>query len=288
LNQFVDGESCLKKESRGIQSVEVGGRLLEALVVASQPMNLRDLSATADVPAAHAHAYIISFRKLGFIEQDPSTGQYRLGPFAMRLGVARLRSDRALTLGSEAARDLCLELGVTVTLAVWGCGAPTVLEVQEGLEEININLREGRVFSVAATVTGRVFAAFGDPAPIKERLALELARRSHQPVAETRSFMAEYRSAVALARKQGYLQAVGIALPGVTAIAVPVLDVAGEMLYALTLVGREDNLDTSSHGRPVRALLAKSKAITEALRGAQVIGTKPGADTTVRRAAVRS
>ena len=251
-------------------------------------MNLRDLSATADVPAAHAHAYIISFRKLGFIEQDPSTGQYRLGPFAMRLGMARLRSDRALKLGSEAARDLCLELSVTVTLAVWGCGAPTVLEVQEGLEEININLREGRVFSVAATVTGRVFAAFGDPAPIKERLALELARRSHQPSAETRSFMAEYRSAVALARKQGYLQAVGIALPGVTAIAVPVLDVAGGMLYALTLVGREDNLDTSSHGRPVRALLAKSKAITEALRGAQVIGTKPGADTTVRRAAVRS
>jgi DNA-binding IclR family transcriptional regulator len=251
-------------------------------------MNLRDLAATADVPAAHAHAYITSFRKLGFVEQDRSTGQYRLGPFAMKLGMARLRSDRALKLGSEAARDLCLELGVTVTLAVWGCGAPTVLEVQEGPEEININLREGRVFSVTTTVTGRVFAAFGDPAPIKERLALELARRSHQPPAERRSFMAEYKSAVALARKQGYLQAVGIALPGVTAIAAPVLDVAGEMLYAVTLVGREDNLDTSPNGRPVRTLLAKLKAIAETLHGAQVTGTKPEADITVRRTAARS
>lgn len=251
-------------------------------------MNLRDLAATADVPAAHAHAYITSFRKLGFVEQDRSTGQYRLGPFAMKLGIARMRSDRALNLGSQAARDLCLELGVTVTVAVWGCGAPTVLEVQEGPEEININLREGRVFSVTATVTGRVFAAFGDPAAVKDRLAFELARRSHHPSAETRSFMAEFKSAVALARKQGYLQAVGIALPGVTAICVPVLDVAGEMLYALTLVGREDTLDIRPQGRPLRALLAKSEAITETLRGAQVIGSKPGIDATVRSVAGRS
>lgn len=278
----------MKKESRGIQSVEVGGRLLEALVLASQPMHLRDLAATADVPAAHAHAYIISFRKLGLVEQDRSTGRYRLGPFAMRLGMARLRSDRALNLGSEAARDLCLELGVTATLAVWGCGAPTVLEVQEGPEEINVNLREGRVFSVTATVTGRVFAAFADPASVKDRLALELARRSHQPAAETRTFMAEYRSAVALARKQGYLHAVGIALPSVTAISAPVLDVGGEMLYALTLIGREDTLDTSPKGRPVRALLDRSRAITETLRSAQIISTKLRTDRTAQAVPSRS
>ena len=89
-------------ESRGVQSVEVGGRLLEVLVQEAAPMMLRDLAARANLAAAQAHVYLTSFKKLGFVEQDRSSGHYRIGPFAMRLAMARLHS--AMIMASSMRR----------------------------------------------------------------------------------------------------------------------------------------------------------------------------------------
>lgn len=259
----------MKSQSRGVQSVKVGGRLLDALVSSSRPMILRDLAAHAKIRPSEAHVYLTSFRKLGLVEQDSSTGKYLLGPFAMRLGMARLRSDLPLKMGSEATADLCAKLGVTVAMVVWGCGAPTVIQIQEGPEEININLREGRIFGVTNTVTGKVFAAFGDSGAIRNRVAEEIADRHWRNAGERRAFLAEFEVSVAAARKQGYAQAVGFPLPGVTAISAPVLARGKDLLFALTLVGREATLDTNPAGRPVRTLLAAARSISESLELAQ-------------------
>ena len=60
--------------SRGIQSVEVGGHLLLALAHHGRPMPLKDLAREAGMPAAKAHPYLVSFGKLGLIEQEPASG----------------------------------------------------------------------------------------------------------------------------------------------------------------------------------------------------------------------
>jgi len=41
-----------KKSQQGIQSIEVGGRILRALAEASRPQMLRDLAAAAQMPPA--------------------------------------------------------------------------------------------------------------------------------------------------------------------------------------------------------------------------------------------
>jgi DNA-binding IclR family transcriptional regulator len=62
------------------------------MVLAGQPLMLRDIAAGAKVTPAQAHAYLVSFRKLGLVEQDVASNHYQLGPFALQLGLARLRS----------------------------------------------------------------------------------------------------------------------------------------------------------------------------------------------------
>jgi hypothetical protein len=47
---------------RGVQSAEVGGRILVAMVQAGRPLMLRDLAGGADVTPAQAAAYLVSFR----------------------------------------------------------------------------------------------------------------------------------------------------------------------------------------------------------------------------------
>ena len=74
----------------GIQSVEVGFELLEALSQAPGALMLRDLAAAAGMSAAKAHRYLVSFQRMGLVVQDPVSTRYDLGPAALRIGLASL------------------------------------------------------------------------------------------------------------------------------------------------------------------------------------------------------
>jgi len=78
-------------KSRGIQSIEVGGRLLRALARIGEPMMLRDLAREAGMTPAKAHPYLVSFSRLGLIERNEVTGRYEVGALALELGLVGLR-----------------------------------------------------------------------------------------------------------------------------------------------------------------------------------------------------
>ena len=75
---------------RGIQSIETGARLLNALVDACAPLALGELSSRAGMGPAKAHPYLVSFIRVGLVRQCSSTGHYDLGPFAREI-VAKIR-----------------------------------------------------------------------------------------------------------------------------------------------------------------------------------------------------
>ena len=93
----------------GIQSVEVGFELLEALSQAPGALMLRDLAAAAGMSAAKAHRYLVSFQRMGLVVQDPVSTRYDLGPAALRIGLASLSRIDAVKLARERIDGLLLE-----------------------------------------------------------------------------------------------------------------------------------------------------------------------------------
>ena len=86
-------------DRQGIQSVEVGFSLLRVIAANNRPMMLRDIAKGAGMPAAKAHRYMVSFMRIGIVEQDPATGRYDLGAYALDLGLSGLgRLDPVLTM----------------------------------------------------------------------------------------------------------------------------------------------------------------------------------------------
>jgi len=63
------------KQRQGIQSIEVGTRLLRALAAHGRAMMLRDVARHAGMPPAKAHRYLVSFMRMGLVEQDANTGR---------------------------------------------------------------------------------------------------------------------------------------------------------------------------------------------------------------------
>ena len=122
--------------------------------------------------------YLVSFGKLGLVEQDAATSRYELGPLALQLGLTCLRRLNPVRLGTHAATDLAEQLHQTVALAVWGNAGPTIVHIEESSHPIHINMRTGTVMSLFKTATGRVFAAYLPEKTIERYI--EIA--SHHPL----------------------------------------------------------------------------------------------------------
>src|ERR1700737_4159383 len=157
----------MSTEQRGIGSVEVGGQLLRVLTEADGPMMLRDLAASAGMTAAKAHPYMVSYMRLGLIEQDRASGRYELGPLALQMGLASMRRVNPVRVATDAIAELVLRINQTAYLSVWGNHGPTVVRIEEGTGAVHVNMRVGSIMSLLGTATGRVFAAFLPPKMIE-------------------------------------------------------------------------------------------------------------------------
>ena len=144
----------MHKARAGIQSVEVGFALLDALSRATGPLMLRDLAAAAGMSAAKAHRYLVSFQRLGLVQQDSQTTRYDLGPQALKLGLACLSRIDAVKLARERIGPLMLEIGHTLALAVWGNHGPTIVHWEESPRAVKVNLRLGDVMPLLSSATG--------------------------------------------------------------------------------------------------------------------------------------
>lgn len=242
----------MTKAQRGIQSIEVGGALLAALVEAGTPLPLRELAQRAGMGSAKAHPYLVSYGKLGLIEQDPLTGHYGLGPFALQLGLVSLQLLSPLRMAIPAITALADAIGHTVALAVLGSHGPTIVHIHESARPIHVNMRPGTVMSMLNTATGRVFAAWLPPAIAQHHIVRELTDPAVIAQAAARRPRAEIAALLADVKRRGLARAVGEPIPGVNALSAPVFDHAGAIVLAATAIGPEGSFDPAWDGALAR------------------------------------
>ena len=241
------------KSQAGIQSVEVGFALLEALTRAPAAMMLRDLAQEAGMSAAKAHRYLVSYQRLGLVVQDVST-RYDLGPSALKLGLAALERLDAVQLARSRMDALMAEIGHTVAIAVWGNHGPVIVHWQEPARAVTVNLRLGDVMPLLGSATGRCFAAFMPPAQIKQLLSAEMAQldKIHRPGMPGNA--AQAQAILEETRQQGIARVMDTLLPGINGLAAPVWDASGRICLALVSLGSSASFDASYDGGSAQLL----------------------------------
>lgn len=232
-----------ERGSRGIQSVEVGGQLLLALAHHGRPMALKDLAREAGMPPAKAHPYLVSFGKLGLVEQEPASGRYGLGPLALQLGLISLQQYDPVRLATPLIDELAQLTGHTVAIAVWGNRGPTIVRVAEPPSPVHVSMRHGTVMSLTGTASGWLFAAHRPRASVLAVLEAERTRPD-----------AGFDDRLADVRERGLARAVDLSMPGVSAMAAPVFDGSGTLVLSITAIGATASFDTRWEGGVASAL----------------------------------
>lgn len=238
-----------EKARSGIQSIEVGFRLIEVLTEASNAMMLRDLAHAADMNPAKAHRYLVSFQRLGLIVQDPVSGRYDLGPFSLRMGLAHLARIDAFKAARFALGELRDAIDQTVGIAVWGNSGPTVVHWLDSTFPMRVPLRLGDVMPMLESAAGRLFAAYlpaRQTAPLIDTAlaTLQHASRHHLPATRAQYDVRAHRAA----------RVEGTVLPSVNAFCMPVFDATGQLVMGLMALGPESRFD-ASWGGPIDTAL---------------------------------
>ncbi len=250
------------KPQAGIQSLEVGFALLDALAHMRAPMMLRDLGTATDMSAAKAHRYLVSFQRLGLVVQDAHSTRYDLGPAALKLGLACLERMDAVQLARARLPDVMTQVGHTLAIAVWGNHGPTIVHWQEPPQAVTVNLRLGDVMPLLTSATGRCFAAYAQPTAIAQLLKAELAAQASARRQSVRSSMtSDVPSTLAAAqalfkdvRQRGLASVCDSLLPGIAGFCAPVFDASGHMVLGIVSLGSVASFDTAWDGAVARAL----------------------------------
>ena len=216
---YSDPTTQPSSKQQGIQSIEIGGAILRALITSGRPAMLKDIARLSNMPPAKAHRYLVSFQRMGLVNQDLQSARYHLGPFALTLGLSALAALDPPRLSVPILEELCDEIGDTGNA-------------------ISVSLKVGRVLALHDSATGRCFTAFGSNAVVQQALAAELK----QVAAATKTSVADLKKAQDKqneeSRRYGIACAGGSShIPGINGLSAPVFNHTGQMVAAITALG---------------------------------------------------
>lgn len=252
-------------DRQGIQSIEVGFRLLRVLAATNRPMMLRDIAKGAAMPAAKAHRYMVSFLRIGIVEQDASSGRYDLGAYALELGLSGLGRLDTVRLSGPILESLCEEINETVALAVWGNRGATIVRIVDAGGPITITLRPGTTLPLCNSATGRAFAAFYRSPFLKQMLDDELRDASATSKTAVTTIRRQLEKSLTEIRNHGIARATGSLTPGINGFSAPVYDHTGSMVAAITSLGSMGEFDVEWDSPVARAMLDAAQRLSSRL-----------------------
>ncbi len=255
----------MEKSRRGIQSIEIGGRLLRVLVEAGRPMNLGELAKQAGMPAAKAHPYLVSFGSFGLIEQNPLTGSYELGKFALQMGLISLHLLDPVRIAIPLVTQLAADIDQTIGLSILGNQGPTIIYICESSYPIHVNMRTGTVMSIQNTATGHVFAAFLPPRQVEHMIALENKSGVAAGFGGKQKSARTLEPVLAEIRKRGMARVQGEPIPGINAICAPVFAHTGAIALGITAIGTAGSFDAGWNGMIAKKVMHCAQTVSERL-----------------------
>jgi len=245
-NDNGNGNGNGDEDSGGVQAVDTAVRVLSALIDTGAPLMLKTVSERAEMQPPKAHRYLVSFCRTGLAERDPASGGYRLGPLAVRIGLAALRRLNVVQVASPTLGVLRDELGFTAGLAVWGAAGPTFVRFEETNDALIISGRPG---SVTQPFIDRELAGVPHPGGTPNPGVAKMSKRDVEALFEG-------------VRRNKLAAIHGDLNPGLHGVSAPLFDHAGAVAGVITVMGSAGLIDTRLDGTVALALSARADEVS--------------------------
>ncbi len=201
----------------GLKSVGAALDVLECFATDDE-LGVSDIARKLGCAKSTAHRLLTTLVTRGFVEQDATTGQYRLGIHIYELGQLALQRNQLRYVALPVMRQVARATGLTVNLGVPDGADVVFVERLENADGIRILGHAGRRLPAHCTSSGKAIAAHNEVAN-QARVAAGFPPRSRGTVRSA----ADWARAIDLVRRDGYATSSDASFDGASSVAVAIL-----------------------------------------------------------------
>ncbi|MFW1953671.1 IclR family transcriptional regulator [Acinetobacter beijerinckii] len=227
-----------EKLSGGVQSLEVGLAVLNALLEHNKPIILKDLSSKLDMHPAKVHRYLVSLIRMNYAKQLEA-GQYALGDQAWRLGLSCIQHTDVLQLVQHLIYDLQSKIGCGIQISKWSPQGPLVVQSIESNHPISIVTKVGSIMPLVNSAAGRVFASYLPEAVIKPMMQNEWDKASQNGYLVKPKNWDDFLALKENTLELGMAIAQGDLLVGINAVGLPIFNAHRSMEFCIVALDSE-------------------------------------------------
>jgi DNA-binding IclR family transcriptional regulator len=249
-----------KTEGSGaIQSVERALRVLDSLTTTPRQRGLRELSAELGCSTTTVHRLLGTLQQFEYVEKDPLTHRYRIGPRAFRLLEAREQDADVRSLSRPHMERLREVSGETLALNLVVGRAFVCLERLESVHGVRWTMPVGASMPLCdLTASAKAPLAF---LPAAERAAVLEAVDWEQ----TRLTRATIEAELAEIRERGVARSFAQRVAGSSSLATPLFERHGYPHAVLAIVGPCERWTAEQMDQVEDDLLRAAREISAAL-----------------------
>lgn len=178
------------------QSLERGLAILSSFGPDQPALGISQLARELGLTRSTTHRYVATLASLRYLEQDPATRRYRLGPRVLDLGFSMLGSLELREIAAPHLRQLTDSTGHTSNLAIRDDTDVILIDRVRGrpgrYHHLEFSLHVGSRLPGYCSATGKALLAFL-PRPDLDRLLdrIELVQRGPRTLTDKKSLCAE-------------------------------------------------------------------------------------------------
>ena len=255
-----------EKTNYVIQSVAHALDVLEQFAGETEELGVTDLSKRLKLHKNNVFRLLATLESRGYIEQNKSTENYRLGIRCLQLGQTFVQQMGLLRQARPIMDDVVKACQETVYLSLLRRGGVVPLQAIEADRPVRIVSLLGQALPLHCTAAGKAHLAFESEEEIKSSLPEVLERHSDKTIVRLDDLIADLRGVA----ERGYAVEAGEYLPDVMAIAVPIRDYTRTVVGSLSITAPEYRLSAERIEREIAPL---------ALRAGRDLSTRLGYDS---------
>jgi DNA-binding IclR family transcriptional regulator len=243
------------RSAKPIQSVDRAASILEALASGPRRLGVTEIAERLGLARPTVHGLLQTLRAHGFVEQDPESDKYQLGPGLLHLGASYLDISELRGRSIVYAETLAQRANASVRVGVLHGSSVLVIHHVFKPDAAFQVLEVGAELPIHATALGKALLAFGPDELLGdvtgEPLA-KLTRRTLSASALKRELPGIRRGGIAEERDEAVL--------GESSLAAPVFDRSGRAIGAIGVVGDTAALTSGKAARAYPGEVADAAA----------------------------
>ena len=224
-------------------------------------MRLVDIALGARLHHSTTHRILRALEQEGIVERLVNSRRYTIGSEVVWLGLGASSRFPIATAAARALDRLSEQVGDAVFLSVHSGNDSICADRRIGSYPIQVlSIAIGSRRPLGVSQGGRVILAFLPPRVAQQVIAENADRYARHDL--TPSAIVENMNA---ARAQGYLCSDGVTVKGTRVVAVPILDVSGIAVAAISVIAVRHRLPANRVFAVIESLKAAAKEISQVL-----------------------